>query len=366
MKFGNEIRIDATLQDVKHDRTVPLKAQATSQADLLNAIERLAASVRENLALADGAVKELAATSFKPSTSSVGALRFYNEGLNLAHQGRHSAAAKKFEASTQEDPRFALAYAKLAQTYSTLGNRSDAEKFSRTAVGLADSLHPQEKFIVLGNHARILNDKQKALEYYENAEKLLRENEEVLFGLATLQAEVGALDKAREKFERLLARDDKYIDALLGAASVGVRTGNENKALEQLNRALTLTIQSGNEEARARVLNAFAASYRVIGKPEDAIRYYQEALALDRKLGYSYGVADDLHGLAEAQNVVGRRSEALKNYREGLQLRRDISDTQGIGNMLIDMANLHLDGGAYRRGALGAQRGDPDPAQRRE
>ena len=36
----------------------------------------------------------------------------------------------------------------------------------------------------------------------------------------------------------------------------------------------------------------------------------------------------------------------MKNYREGLQLRREIPDTQGIGNMLIDMANLHLDGGA--------------------
>ena len=51
VKFGNEIRIDATLQDVKHQRTVPLKAQATQPGRPPDAIERLAASVRENLAL---------------------------------------------------------------------------------------------------------------------------------------------------------------------------------------------------------------------------------------------------------------------------------------------------------------------------
>jgi tetratricopeptide (TPR) repeat protein len=347
VKFGNEIRIDATLQDVKHDRTVPLKAQATSQADLLNAIGRLAASVRENLSLADGVVKELAATSFKPSTTSVTALRFYNEGLNLARQERHFDAVKKFEASTQEDPRFALAYSKLAQTYSMLGNATEAEKFSRTAVGLADALPRQEKYLVLGTHAAILHDSQKAIEYYENAEKVLKENDDVLFALATLRHEAGELDKAREKYNRLLARDEKHVGALLGAALLEVRTGNQNKGLEHLNRALTLTIQGSNEEARARVLFEFGLSYRTVGKPEDAVRYFQEALAIDRKLEHRYGIALDLHGLAETQSVIGQRSEALKNYRASLQLKREIADTQGIGNILIDMANLHLDGGAY-------------------
>ncbi len=92
LKFGNEIRIDATLQDVKHQRTIPLKDQARSETELPGAIERLAASVRENLALSPAAIKELTATSFKPSSKSVRALRFYNEGLELSRQGRHLEA----------------------------------------------------------------------------------------------------------------------------------------------------------------------------------------------------------------------------------------------------------------------------------
>ncbi len=347
VKFGTEIRIDATLQDVKHQRTIPLKALAVDQTDLLSAIERLAVTVRENLSLSDNAMKELAAAAFKPSTSNVMALRYYNEGLEVNRQGKHLDAVKKFEASTQEDARFALAYSKLGQTYATLGHTSEAEKFSRIAVGLADALPPQEKYIILGNHARILNDKQKAIEYYEGLEKILRDNDEVLFTLATLYAENGASEKARERFARLLARDEKHIDALQGAAWVEIRSGNANKALDYLNRALTLTMQVGNDEARAGVLFAFGVGYRVLEKPEDALRYYQDALTINRKLGHRRGIADNLHGLAEAQNALGQRSDALKNYREGLQLRRQIGDSQGIGNMLIDMANFHADGGAY-------------------
>ena len=42
VKFGSEIRIDATLQDLTSERTVALKAQATNEADLPAAIQRLA------------------------------------------------------------------------------------------------------------------------------------------------------------------------------------------------------------------------------------------------------------------------------------------------------------------------------------
>ena len=41
VKFGNEIRIDATLQDVKHQRTIPLKTQAANESDLPTSIDRL-------------------------------------------------------------------------------------------------------------------------------------------------------------------------------------------------------------------------------------------------------------------------------------------------------------------------------------
>ena len=54
-------------------------------------------------------------------TNSVTALQAYDEGLQLARAGDNTQAVGKFEKATTEDPNFAMAFAKLAQTYFSLG-----------------------------------------------------------------------------------------------------------------------------------------------------------------------------------------------------------------------------------------------------
>src|SRR5712671_5970999 len=94
-KLGDQIRIDATLQDRKHNRTVQVKSEAASQKDLSAAVDRLAEMIRQNLALPSDVVKELQAQSFKPTSTSVDALRDYNEGLQFLRQGNNLEAQKR-------------------------------------------------------------------------------------------------------------------------------------------------------------------------------------------------------------------------------------------------------------------------------
>src|SRR5207249_7631788 len=141
--------------DLTRQRATPLKVEAANQSGLFTAVAQLAQSIRQNLALSPDIIKELQQRSFKPSTQSLEALRYYNEGLQLARQGKHSDAQKAFQASTDGDKSFALAYSKLGQSYATLGYDDDAERFSRKAVELSANLPPQERYLVLANHARI-------------------------------------------------------------------------------------------------------------------------------------------------------------------------------------------------------------------
>src|SRR5205823_6326166 len=94
LRFGNEIRIDATLEDLRTQRAVPLKVESPSQSGLFAAITQLAQQVRESLALSPDIVKELQVSSFRPSSQSLEALRSYHDGLQLARQGKHSEALK--------------------------------------------------------------------------------------------------------------------------------------------------------------------------------------------------------------------------------------------------------------------------------
>ncbi len=343
VKVGDHIRIDATLQDLKQQRTSSLKAEAPSDKDPLAAVDRLAQSIRENLSLSPDVVKELQAQAFRPSSQSLDALRDYNEGLELVRQGNNLDAQKKFDAATQADAGFALAFSRLAQTYSSLGYDNEAERFSRRAVELSQQLPSAEKYLIEASNARIQNDSEKAIASYENLAKSSPEDPDIQFTLASLYESDNDYDKAKQHYAKVLERDPKYVDALLASGRVEIKSGDPQKGLDFLNRALTLAIQLDNKEEKAAILQAIGVAYRLTDKPQEALRNYQESLAIKREIGDKRGIAVSLNESAQAQVMLGQTAAALASYNEALKIRRDIGDKRGVADTLNDLGNFYQD-----------------------
>src|SRR2546425_3493902 len=341
IKLGDQIRIDATLQDLKRQRNFALKGEAASEKELPKALQQLAESVEKSLALPPETIKELQAKSLKPSSQSVQALRYYSEGMQLARQGKNIEAQKSFESATKEDPNFALAYSKLATTYAALGYGDKAQQISRKALELSDKLPTQEKYLVAAIHAQTSNDTRKAIESYESLAKVLPNDSDVQSALAALYNTAGSFDKARDYYSRLLARDPKYVEALYGIAFVEINVGNSQAALEYLNRALPITIELGNEQQQSRILYELGLAYNQGNKPEEALRNCQQALALQRRLGEKHDIAQTLDAMAQVQDTLGQSAEALKSFQEALRLRREIGDKIGLGYTLLNFSNFY-------------------------
>jgi eukaryotic-like serine/threonine-protein kinase len=340
-KFGEQIRIDATLLDLKHQRSMPLKSEAPNEKQLLQSVTQLAQAIQQNLALPTDVIKELRSKSFRPSSESVEALREYNEGLELERQGNHLEAAKRFEVSIQADPKFALAYSKLAQTYSNLRNDDKAIEFSRKAVDLSEKLPPQERYLIQANDAQVSNDNRKAIEAYENLEKVSPDDVDVHFHLGGLYETTGAYDKARAELAKVLASDPKHVDALLAAGRVEIRSKNPKGSLDYLNQALSLAVQLDNPDGKGTILNAIGAAYEQLNKPEDALRNYEESLTIKRGLGQKPGIALTLGNIARVQASLGKPEEAYKSYQEAVKIQREIGDKKGLGVTLIGLGGLY-------------------------
>jgi serine/threonine protein kinase/predicted negative regulator of RcsB-dependent stress response len=342
-KFGEQIRVDATLLDQQHNRRVPLKIEAKNEKEIPGTIDQLADLIRKNLAVSPDVLKELKASSFQPTTKSVEALRSYNDGLELARQGNHLEAAKRFEASIQADPEFALAYSKLGQTYSNLRNDDKAEQFSRKALDLSEKLPPQERYRIQANYAQISNDNRKAIEAYENLEKASPEDVDVHFRLGGLYESTGAYDKARAELAKVLAIDPKHVDALLAAGRVEIRSKNPKGSLDYLNRGLSLAVELDNADGKATILNAIGAAYEQLNKPDEALRNYNESLTIKRTLGQKPGAALTLGNIARVQASLGKPEEAYKSYQEALKLQRETGDKKGLGITLINLGELYTE-----------------------
>ena len=82
-----------------------------------------------------------------------------------------------------------------------------------------------------------------------------------------------------------MKEDPKSIRGLWQMAVIEISVNNPQGALDPLNQALSLTIQTDNQESKALVLLAIGISYKLLNKPDDALRNYQESIALNEKLG---------------------------------------------------------------------------------
>ena len=346
-KFGDQIRIDASMQDIKNGSTVALKADIPSEKDIPGAIDRLADSIRQKLALPDDVLKELKASSFKTTSQSVDALRDYNQGVGFQRDGKNLEAQKQFGAATKADPNFALAFSRLAQTYSILGYDNEAEQSAQKAVLLSQNLPGAEKYLISAIHSQVVKNYPEAIKAYENLAKASPGNSDVQSTLAALYEEAGDLARASQYNQAILAANPKDITATLAVGRLAINSGKPQASLDPLNRALTLSIQLDNKEQKAASLHLIGLAYWRMNKPEDALRNYQEELAIWRQLGQKGGIALSLNEMAKAQDVLGDSKSALSNFQQALAMRREIGDTRGLGDTLIDLGNFYDERGDH-------------------
>jgi len=346
-KFGDQIRIDATLQDVKNDRAVPLKVDVQSEKEIPGAIDRLAESIRQKLALPEDVLKELKASSFQPSSKSIAALRDYNLGVGLQRDGKSLEAQKQFEAATKEDPTFALAFSKLAQAYSSLGYDSEAEQSAKKAVELSQDLPASEKYLISAIRSQATKNYPEAIKAYETLAKASPDNADVQSALASLYKDSGNLAKAREYYQKLLSANPKDVTATIELGRIAIKSGDPQGSIDPLNRAYTLSIQMDNQEQKASSLHFMAVAYAMLSKPEESMRNEEEALVIWRRIGQKRGLALSLNEMATVQAFLGKTKDAQSNFQEALEIRREIGDKRGLGDTLIDMGNFHDDAGDH-------------------
>ncbi|MGC2853022.1 MAG: tetratricopeptide repeat protein [Candidatus Acidiferrum sp.] len=350
VKFGDKIHIEATVQDLKHDRRVPLKIDATSEKEIPGTVDQLAELIRQNLSVSADVVKELKVSSFQPSSNSVDALKAYNQGMQLFRDGKNLEAVQSFQNAVQADPQFALAFSRLAEADSALGYMADAETNSRKAQDLSGSLPVAEKYLIEAIYARTVKNNQKAIAAYENLAKIMPDDSNVEAALGSLYSENGQYDKARAEFAKILQADPKNTQALWQMGVVEITNGNPQAALDPLSKGLNQAIEVDNQEQRALIQQSIGVCYRLLNKPDEAMRNYQESIEIAKRLGLKRLQAASLSEMATLQNSLGKPDAAMSSYSQALQLLQDIGMKKEYGTVLLN------------RGVLLESRGDYDKA----
>jgi tetratricopeptide (TPR) repeat protein/serine/threonine protein kinase len=346
-KIGDQIRINSTVADLANDRNTSVTTDVAGEKDLLTSLDKLADNVREKLAATPEVLKELQAHSQHVTTKSIPALRAYDEGSQLLRAGDSTQAIAKFEEATTQDPSFAMAFSKLAQTYAASGYDDKAEQASRRAMELTDNLPAQDKYLIEASHASIVHDNAKAIAAYENLAKVNPDDTDAQFALAKLYQASNNFGEAKKYLAKVLSSDPKYVAALLASGQVEILDGNPQAALDPLNKALSLAIQFDKQEQKGNTLQALGIVYQRLNKPDDALRNYQQALEIRKKIGAQSGVASTLGQIAQVQDAMGNFKAAQSSYEEAIEVDRKIGNKNGLTRDLMNLGSSYLDHGQY-------------------
>jgi tetratricopeptide (TPR) repeat protein/predicted Ser/Thr protein kinase len=347
VKAGDKIQINAHLEDIKQQRTIPLMVQAANENALLGTVDQLAKAVQNGLSLAPSAMNQMRASAFRPSSKSVAALKNYSQGLTLLRQGNSLEALKQFQAATTADPNFALAYSQMAQTYQQLGQDQKAQQYSGQAVDLSSNLPATEKYLIAAADAQIANNYDRAVAAYGQLSRFLPDDSQVQFNLGQLYENHGDLANALQHYQRVLAADPKNLEGLLAVGRVDIKSGNPQSSLDPLNRALSLAVELNNQQGKAKVLQAIGIAYQFLNRPQDALENFQQSLDIKQKIGDKRGMAVSLDQIAQIEQTLGKPDDAGKHYQEELKIEQDIGDQSGMARALTNYGDLQQSQGRF-------------------
>jgi tetratricopeptide (TPR) repeat protein len=167
----------------------------------------------------------------------------------------------------------------------------------------------------------------------------------------------GALDRARELFERSLstsvAHDDATVSAraLCGLGDVALHHGDYGKALALFQKALDVSHAADTAQETAQALMCLGRAASLAGDIEQSRAWLEQALTIERRLADRWGVAGVLNELGQQARRAGQLEQAQALLEECHVLWRQTGTRMGERSAIMNLALVTLERGLIVRSA---------------
>jgi len=345
VKLGPAARIDVSIRRPSTGEEVHEKAEASTEAELLQVVAHLAAQVRRTIQ-SEGARDVVVTMVGEQGSEKPEAIRAYVDGLAKLYEGNSIEAVSLLTEAVERDEDFALAYAYLGEALSNSGRMEEARDALRNAARRGEGLSRADSLFITAREAMSAGEIDRAIEAFELLVQLLPNNLSAVYELAGAYEMKGDWDGAIRNLERIIELDPKFVTALFAMGRVNIKKGSGQEALDYLYRALSLNTLLGNEEGRATVLNAIGLAEYYLDRYDDALKHYSESLEVKRKIGDRRGESATLSNMAVVYQVRGDFAKCIETYEAALAISRELGDDRGTAENLINLGTAYEETGA--------------------
>jgi eukaryotic-like serine/threonine-protein kinase len=291
--------------------------EAASKEEVLGALSKAATRLRKQLGESLSSIEKFDKTVEQATTTSLDALHTYSLGYETKDVGGDEAAVPLFEKAIELDPKFAMAYALLATSYSNLGERNRAAEIMTKAYELRERVSEREKYYIESYyHDIVTGDLDKARQVYELWAHVYPRDDRPVGNLGLLYGYLGQYEKGLVETREALRRHPES----------SLRYANLVQNYSHLNRLNEA--RAAAEEARSKNLDSpFLCfySYRLAFLQNDAVGMARQvAWAADKP-----GVQDMLLGAeADTDAYFGRLEKAREFSRQAITSAEQVKENE--------------------------------------
>ena len=193
------------------------EAQASDKNHVLDALGKTASEMRNKLGESLSTVRKFDTPLEQATTPSLEALKAYSLGRKASAGSEYAAAVPFLQRAIRLDPNFAIAYARLGNSYRMLGEPNLAAENTRKAYELRERVSELENFYIESHYYQTTGELEKARQVYELWAQSYRRD----WGRAAAETAISALSgqyeeglaESREEV-RLNSNGDGYFDLL--------------------------------------------------------------------------------------------------------------------------------------------------------
>jgi serine/threonine protein kinase len=139
------------------------EAQANDKNHVLDALSRLASDIRRRLGESLSSVQKFDAPPENVTTASLEALKAYSLGFQAqGFKANYHGAIPFFQRAISLDPRFAMAYARLGNSYYMQHQRKQASEFLLKAYDLREQVSEREKLYLVSHYQQLVTGNLEA------------------------------------------------------------------------------------------------------------------------------------------------------------------------------------------------------------
>lgn len=325
-KFELELR---AIDSVRGELIVDSSAEADGPAEVLSAINELAADFRKALGEESLDLDQLAAGE-TVTAGSLEAMKFYTQAQDLARSGQDEEAIAYYVMAVDEDPEMARAYSGWGLSAHKIGRPDEAKEKWQTALSLLDRMTERERYRTLGLYYTVVSvDYDQAIANYEQLvekfpadgagnnnlailytftaqyERAFTKSEQLLKiypgrvlyrgNHAQYAVYAGYMEAARVEAEKVIAEDPSFFKSYMILAITALHDKDTEAARTYYNRMAETGIRG------ASLANIGLADIAIFeGNYEDAIAILQTGIATDVEQNNPRGRATKQIALAQA------------------------------------------------------------------